>query len=133
MKKVGETLGNKVLHHQPPEIAEEEMQLPREARTTLSLVRLGYSKLLNSYQLRINEEVADVCTDCKSHSRTTTLLFLCPGKPTGFKPVALWLRLVEAAAFLVLPKAITWMFELLQQQYCLLKCGKQAESINPRI
>ena len=55
---------NKVLGQEPPEIHKEEADLPRNIRTTLSQLRSGYSKMLNSYNHRINEEVEDKCHKC---------------------------------------------------------------------
>ena len=45
---------NRVLHHQPPDInEEEELTLPRSHRTTLSQLRSGHCSSLNEFRHRI--------------------------------------------------------------------------------
>ena len=91
---------NVVLGGRPPPIARVEASLPRPTRVTLSQLRSGYSKYLNSYLTRVNPEIADRCPDCDSPNHTTRHLFSCPARPTGLTPESLWTNPVDAARFL---------------------------------
>lgn len=92
---------NRVLGRPPPDIDKAELQLERGARTTLSQLRSGYSKILNSYQSRISN-TADVCPEpgCMATPHDVQHLFNCPQKATTLKPADLWHQPVEVARFL---------------------------------
>ena len=91
---------NKVLNENPPPIANEERKLGRETRTKLAQLRAGYSKMLCSYQSRIDQSVRDECPDCGESPHDTRHLFNCKTKPTTLDVTALWTEPVAAAAFL---------------------------------
>ena len=90
----------KVLGKEPPEIHKEEVDLPRNIRTTLSQLRSGYSKILNSYNHRLNEEVEDKCPKCLGTPHDTLHLFNCPANPTVITPEYLWTQPSLAAHIL---------------------------------
>ena len=91
---------NKVLGQEPPEIHKEEADLPRNIRSTLSQLRSGYSKILNSYNHRLNEEVEDKCPKCLGTPHDTLHLFNCPANPTVITPEYLWTQPSLAAHIL---------------------------------
>ena len=72
---------NKVPNDKPPPIADEERKLGRETRAKLAQLRAGYSKMLCSYQSRIDQSVRDECPDCDESRRRN--LFNCKTKPIG--------------------------------------------------
>ena len=92
---------NAVLGVRPPEISEEEVQLPRKARTTLSQLRSGYSIKLNSYKLSIGLRQDGLCPECEVHEHTTSHLFDCPAHPTHLTIADLWSKPREVIGFLV--------------------------------
>ena len=65
---------NKLLNDIPSPIADEKRNLARKARTKLAQLRAGYSRMLNSYQNRLDPNVKDECPDCKK-ARTTLDIF----------------------------------------------------------
>ena len=95
---------NKVLGTAPPEINPEEEDLPRKSRSLLSQLRSGYSKLLNSYNHRLNENTPDSCPKCSTSPHTTTHLFSCPDTPTELTPLSLWLQPKTTANYLNLER-----------------------------
>ena len=90
---------NKLLNDIPPPIADEERNLALETRTKLAKLRAGYSRMLNSYQNRLDPNVKDECPDCKESPHDTLHLFNCK-KPTSLDVTALRTDPVAAAAFL---------------------------------
>ena len=91
---------NKLLNDIPPPIADEERNLARETRTKLAQLRAGYSRMLNSYQNRLDPNVKDECPDCRESPHDTLHLFNCKKKPTSLDVTSLWTGPVAAAAFL---------------------------------
>ena len=91
---------NIVLGYAPPDINEEEPTLPRTIRSSLSQLRSGYSKLLNSYNHRLNEAIPDTCPKCQRGPHTTPHLFECPANPTELTPESLWTQPTLAAQVL---------------------------------
>ena len=91
---------NKVLNAAPPPINDAEKRLPRSSRATLSQLRSGYSKFLNSYKARINSDFQDICPLCNNDQHTTQHLFNCPANRTDLTTNDLWSRPTEAARFL---------------------------------
>ena len=69
-KEVQNTLNsyppNKVLQAIPPYISKEELKLTRNSRSLLSQLSSGYSRKLNSYKHRIDQNINDKCPDCNS-------------------------------------------------------------------
>lgn len=80
-----------------------EEKLPRPTRCTLAQLRSGYSKVLNSYQHRLDSNIHDVCPKCGVGPHDVPHLLHCPttGNPREvFTPDALWLMPVEVAGHL---------------------------------
>ena len=98
---------NKVLNQQPPKIDQKEKSLSRNSRSLLSQLRSGYSRKLNSYLHRINDEVEDKCPECNIGPHTTNHLFNCQIKPTELSSKDLWKNPVLAAGFLDLDEGVT--------------------------
>ncbi|XP_054727439.1 uncharacterized protein LOC129237065 [Anastrepha obliqua] len=94
---------NAVIGVQPPPIADEELQLPRESRVILAQLRSGYCSRLNSYLSRIDPDILNICPACEGTPHDTNHLFTCPNKPTHLTPLSLWTQPVETASFLGLP------------------------------
>ena len=95
---------NPIIDQRPPNINKDEKQLPRTTRATLSQLRSGYSRNLNSYMARIDQNVEDKCPDCLQPGHTTLHLFDCPTKPTDLTALALWTKPLDVAQFLDLPR-----------------------------
>ena len=95
---------NPIINQPPPNINKDEKQLPRTTRATLSQLRSGYSRTLNSYMARIDSDTEDRCPDCLQAGHTTLHLFDCPAKPTDLTALALWNRPLDVAQFLDLPR-----------------------------
>ena len=55
---------NRVLNNRPPPINDEETLLSRRQMTTLSQLRSGHCKLLNSYKKRLKKSDSSSCPDC---------------------------------------------------------------------
>ena len=55
---------NWVLNYRPPPISDEEIYLTRRQRATLSQLRSGHCKLLNSYKKRLKQTDSSSCPDC---------------------------------------------------------------------
>ena len=55
---------NRVLNNRPPPINDEETLLSRRQRTTISQLRSGHCKLLNSYKKRLKQSNSSSCPDC---------------------------------------------------------------------
>ena len=64
-----------------PKINKAEKSLPRTTRSTLSQLRSGFSKFLNSYKARIDPSHSDKCDKCNTAIHTTEHLFACPPDP----------------------------------------------------
>ena len=60
----GNMKDNRVLNNRLPPINDEETLLPRRQRTTLSQLRSGHCKLLNSYKKRLKQSYSSSCPDC---------------------------------------------------------------------
>ena len=54
---------NRVLNNRPPPINDDETLLSRRQRTTLSQLRSGHCKLLNSYKKRLKQSDSSSCPD----------------------------------------------------------------------
>ena len=97
---------NVVLGGRPPPIHASESTLTRPERTSLSQLRSGYSKYLNTYLARVNGDVPLNCPLCDTAPHTTKHLFECPQRPTGLTPLSLWTNPVEASRFLALDRVV---------------------------
>ncbi len=98
---------NKVLQANPPEVNKMEANLTRSVRSQLSQLRSGYSRLLNSYLHRIDDNIEDKCPLCKQTPHDTVHLFNCPQNPTHLTVLSLWTQPVLAANFLKLDEGVT--------------------------
>ena len=87
---------NRVLHNRPPPISLEEDTLRRPQRTTLSQLRSGHCRLLNSYQNRLKPTVDPRCPDCGVNPHDVPHLFHCTAHPNDLSTVNLWDRPVES-------------------------------------
>ena len=81
---------NRVLNNRPPSINDEETLLPRRQRTTLSQLRSGRCKLLNSYKKRLKQSESTSCPDCGMDPQDVPHLFDCMAHPNDLSPVNLW-------------------------------------------
>ena len=90
---VGKTIDlyppNRVLQCKPPDINPEEQTLSRKARSSLARLRSGFSRDLNSYLCRIEDDVLDVCYKCDQSHHDTVHLFNCISDPTDIKVISL--------------------------------------------
>ena len=96
---------NKVLDQKPPAVSKKEENLSRNSRVLLSQLRSGYSRMLNSYLHRINDEIEDKCPKCNTSPHTTEHLFNCPMNPTNITPTDLWTNPDLVASFLDLEES----------------------------
>lgn len=91
---------NRVLRSRPPNISKDEKNLPRNTRSTLSQLRSGWCKKLNSYKARIDDSIPDACPDCGNSPHDVNHIFSCPTKPTTLTTSDLWKHPGEVANFL---------------------------------
>ena len=80
---------NRVLNIRPPSINDEGDPFTRQ-RTTLSQLRSGHCKLLNSYKKRLKQIDSSRCPDCGMDPRDVPHLFDCVAHPNDLSPVNLW-------------------------------------------
>ena len=99
-KTINQYQPNKVLNRSPPEISTKEKELSRIEQVELSRLRSGYSRKLNNYLARIDDEIQDRCPLCNSSPHNTEHLFNCNRNNTSLKPIDLWTRPALAAEFL---------------------------------
>ena len=76
------------------------MVLPRHYRSTLSQLRSGHSRLLNSYKFKINASPTPTCPRCNSADETVAHIFDCRANQTSLSPIDLWLFPTKLATFL---------------------------------
>ena len=86
---------NRVLNYRPPPISDEETYLTRRQRTTLSQLRSGHCKLLNSYKKRLKQTNSSSCPDCGLDLDDVPHMFNCTAHPTALTPKNLWDRNVK--------------------------------------
>ena len=68
---------NRVLNYRPPPISDEETYLTRRQRATLSQLRSGHCKLLNSYKNGLKQTDSSSCPDCGMDPQDVPHLFNC--------------------------------------------------------
>ena len=73
---------NRVLNYRPPPINDEETYLTSRQRATLSQLRSGHCKLLNSYKKRLKQTDSSSCPDCGMYPQDVPHLFNCTAHPT---------------------------------------------------
>ena len=78
---IGNMKDNIVLNSRPPSINDEETLLQRRQRTTLSQLRSGHCKLLNSYKKRLKRSDSSRCPDCGMDPQDVPHLFDCVAHP----------------------------------------------------
>ena len=86
---------NRVLNNRPPPINDEETLLSRRQRTTLSQLRSGHCKLLNSYKKRLKQSDSSSCPDCGMDLQDIPHLFDCTAHPNDLSHVNLWDKPIE--------------------------------------
>ena len=84
---------NRVLNNRPPPINAEETLLLRRERTTLSHLRSGHCKLLNSYKKQLKQTDSSSCPDCGMGRQDVPHLFDYTAHPNDLSPVNLWDKL----------------------------------------
>ena len=77
---------NRVINYRPPPINDEETYLTRRQRATLSQLRSGHGKLLNSYKKRKKQTDSSSCSDYGMDPQDVTHLFNCTAHPTALAP-----------------------------------------------
>ena len=92
---IGNMKDNRVLNIRPPSINDEETLLQRRQRTTLSHLRSGHCKLLNSYKKRLKQSDSSRCPDCGIEPHDVPHLFDCMAHPYDLSPVNLWDKPIE--------------------------------------
>ena len=92
---IGNMKDNRVLNSRPPSINDEETLLQRRQRTTLSQLRSGHCKLLNSYKKRLKQSDSSRCPDCGMDPQDVPHLFDCVAHPNDLSPVDLWDKPIE--------------------------------------
>ena len=96
MRAINSQQPNKVLRNRPPPISSEEDTLRRPQRTTLSQLRSGHCRLLNSYQNRLKPTVDPRCPDCGVNPHDVPHLFNCTAHHNPLSTVSLWDKPVES-------------------------------------
>ena len=87
---------NRVLNYRPHLLAsDEEIYLTRRQRATLSQLRSGDCKLLNSYKKRLKQTDSSSCPDCGMDPQDVPHLFNYTAHPTTLTPESLWNRPVK--------------------------------------
>ena len=81
---------NRVLYYRPPPINDVETYIPRWQRATLSYLRSGHCKLLNSYKKRLKQTDSSSCPDCGMDPHDVPHLFNCTAYPIVWTPENLW-------------------------------------------
>ena len=99
-KSIAARTDNRVLRAPAPDIADEEQELRRKTRRTLSQLRSGECISLNSYQHKIGLSDSPICPCCRNQEHTAQHLFECPSHQTNLEPIDLWLRPILTAEFL---------------------------------
>ena len=61
-----------------PDVAEEEMSLPRPYRTKLAQLRSGFCSSLNDYRERVGWARSNLCPQCNLTPHTVPHIFSCP-------------------------------------------------------
>ena len=92
---IGNMKDNRVLNNRPPSINDEETLLPRRQRTTLSQLRSGHCKVLNSYKKRLKQSDSSSCPDCGMDPLDVPHLLDCMGLPNDRSPMNLWDKPIE--------------------------------------
>ena len=70
-------------HNRPPPMNDEETYLTRRQRATLSQLRSGHCKLLNSHKKRLKQTDSSSYPDCGMYSQDVPYLFNCIAHPTA--------------------------------------------------
>ena len=92
---IGNMKDNIVFNNRPPSINDEETLLPRHQRTTLSQLRSGHCKLLNSFKIRLKQSDSSSCPDCGIDQQDVPHLVDCMAHPNDLSHVNLWDKPIE--------------------------------------
>ena len=92
---IGNMKDNRVLNNRTPSIKDEETILPRRQRTTLSQLRSGHCKLLNSYKKRLKQSDSSSCPDCGMDPQDVPHLFDCMAHTNDLSHGNLWDKPIE--------------------------------------
>ena len=107
---------NRELNNRPPPINDEETLLLRRQRATVSQLRSGHCKLLNSYKKRLKQSDYSSCPDCGADPQDVPHLFDCTAHPNDLSPVNLWDKPVKTGTELSEPGQPRLTEEGIQQQ-----------------
>ena len=88
-------MDNRVLNNRPPPINDEETHLSRQ-RATLSQLRSGHCKLLNSYKKRLKQTHSSSSPDRGMDLQDVPQLFNYTAYPNDLSSVNLWDKPVKA-------------------------------------
>ena len=115
---------NRVLGTLPPGINPEIMTMDRTTWSELSQLWNGFSKLLNSYLHRLDEDIPDEWQDGSSSQHDTAHLFACRANPTDLKPASLWSSPFEAGNFLTLEFELDFCLSFPSVSVCVYTPGR---------
>ena len=82
-------MDNRVVNNRSPSLNSEETFLSRRQRATLSQLRSGHCKLLNSYIKRLKQIDCSSCSDCVMDPQDVPHLFICTAHPIDLSRVNL--------------------------------------------
>ena len=83
---IGNMKDNRVLNSRPPSMNDEE---------TLSQLRSGHCKLLNTYKKQLKQSDSSRCPDCGMDPQDVPHLFDCLAHPNDLSSVNLWDKTIE--------------------------------------
>ena len=124
---------NRVLHTASPQIAPEEVNLPRPYRSTLSLLRSSFCSSLYSYREKIGVVPSPLCPFCELEPHSTVHVFSCSSHLIPLTELDLWerqhLSMNKSGQYPSHPNLCVWKIEdVLQRRWsklCHLVCRKQ--------
>ena len=92
---------NRLLGRPPPPVSAKEKTLPRHFQTTLAQLRTSFCSAMGDYLNRIGRAPSPLCPECGVADHSVPHLFSCAARPTDLRPIDLWERPREMAAFLL--------------------------------
>ena len=90
---------NRVLNNRPPPINDEETLLSRQQRASLSHLRSGHCKLLNTNKKRLKQTDSSSCLDGGMDPQDVPHLFDCTAHPNDMSLVNLWDKPVKTIRY----------------------------------
>ena len=91
---------HRFLNRPTPEINNNEQELPRSYRSTLSQLRSGHCVNLGSYLHQVGRAASASCPHCSREDESVPHLFNCTSAPTDLEVQDLWFRPKRVANFL---------------------------------